>query len=35
MCEAWNEVGQSTQTVRVTVKGRINLEFFGIKKIKN
>jgi hypothetical protein len=23
MCEAWNEAGESTQTVRVTIKGKI------------
>jgi len=25
MCEAWNEAGESTQTVRVTIKGKINI----------
>jgi hypothetical protein len=30
MCEAWNEAGESTQTVRVTIKGNKNKFFFSI-----
>ncbi len=26
MCEAWNEAGQTTQTVRVTIKGKRHIE---------
>lgn len=26
MCEAWNEAGEATQSVRVTIKGKINLD---------
>lgn len=25
MCEAWNEAGDATQSVRVTIKGNINI----------
>jgi hypothetical protein len=31
MCEAWNEAGEATQTVRVTIKGRE----FNITQKKN
>jgi hypothetical protein len=30
MCEAWNEVGEATQTVRVTIKGN---EYYLLLKI--
>jgi hypothetical protein len=32
MCEAWNEAGESTQTVRVTIKGKINIHIKNFKK---
>jgi hypothetical protein len=34
MCEAWNEAGEATQTVRVTIKGKIYI-FIKKKKIRN
>lgn len=33
-CEAWNEVGQASQTVRVTIKGRREDVFFVVEDVE-
>jgi hypothetical protein len=32
MCEAWNEAGEATQNVRVTIKGTRNIDKKKIRK---
>jgi hypothetical protein len=31
LCEAWNEAGEATQNVRVTIKGTKNIDFKNTK----